>query len=266
MAFQVIENPIRTVWVPLDTTSTPTLYNGQLVYSTGDGAGNLGQASGVGDTSGKKVPMGVVVGTNNRTPVFSTTSNSDSITAVITQAAQNARDYTGVEGAWSKGDQQAFVQVTLIGQNTILRAPIYNSTLGTAPTLLTVTTGSATGLGFTSNACDFTPVADLCTSYCRTGANAGLYRISDDTSTTVETNDVAFQNDIAIGDTFVRVPVRPFGQSYVQTDTNALFLDCTASPATNYWIIDVIRLDLREAGKEFVEFKFNSCHFDLVRA
>lgn len=266
MGFKILENPVRTIWVPLDTTSTPTLYNGQLVYSTGDGAGNLGQASGVGDTSGKKVPMGIVVGNNNRTPVYSTTSNSDSITAVITQAAQNARDYTGVEGYWTKGDQQSFVQVDLIGQNTIIEAPLYNATLGTAPTLLTVTTGSTTGLGFTSNACDFTPVADLCTSYCRTGANAGLYRISDDTSTTVETNDVAFEYDIAVGDTFVRVPVRPFGQSYVQTDANALYFDVSASPATNYWIIDVIGLNLREAGKETVIFKFNSCHFDLVRA
>ena len=266
MGFTVVENPIRTIWAPLDTTSTPTVYVGQLAKSTGDGVGAVAQASGAGDTTGKQVIMGVISGTNNRTPVYSTTSNSDSITAVITQAAQNARDFTGVEGFYSKGDQQSYVQLTLIGPNTILKAPIYNAALGTAPTLLTVSTGSTTGLGFTSNACDFTPVADLATSYCRTGANAGLYRISDDTSTTVETNDVAFQYDIAIGDTFVRVPMRPFGQSYVQTDASALYFNSAASPATDYFIIDVIGLDLKEAGKESVYFKFNQCHFDLVRA
>ncbi len=268
--FKVKRNPVDTLWVPMDTTSQPTLYVGQLVKSTGDGVGAMAVASGVADTSNLQVIAGVVAGTNNRTPVYNSTYSRDSIGSVITQAEQAARDFFGQEGQWSKGDPQAFVQIHKIDAHTVMEAPLYNSTIGTAPTLLTATVGSTSGLGFTSNACDVTPVADLVTSYCRTGANRNIMRISDDTSTTVETNDVAFPNDIAIGDTFIRVPLRPFGQSYVQINSTSgavgLFFDISQTPATNYFIIDVLELDLSIAGQEKVLFTFHPCHFDKVRA
>ena len=257
----------QTLWVPLDSTAAPeTAYQGALMKSGGDGVLNVAVASGAGDTSNKQVLFGVVIGTNDRYQTWDSTYKGLSTTSVITQAAQAARNFMGVEGMWSKADTQTFVQLALITPNTRVKVPLYNASYGTAPTLLTVTTGSATGLGFTSNACDFTPVADLCTSYCRTGANAGLYRISDDTSTTVETNDVAFKEDIAVGDKFVRVPLRPIGTSYVQTDAEGIFFDVSASPATNYWIFNVHELHLEEAGKEYVIGTFAPCHFDLVRA
>lgn len=272
MGFQIIEGCTRRLWVPMDTTSTPTLYNGQLVQSTGDGVGPLAAAVGAGDTTGKQVIAGVVLGNNNKTPVYSSTVNAEYITAVITQADQVARNFIGVEGKYSKTDPQCFVEIGMIDEDTVLKAPIFGhaTTFGTALTLQTVSTGSATGLGYTADACNFTPVADLCTTYCRQGANAGIYRISDDTSTTVETNDLAFPYDIAIGDRMVRAPLRPFGQSYMQINSTSgalgLWVDGTASPATNYFIIDVLELDLREAGKEHVIFKFHPCHFDKVRA
>ena len=270
MGFKVVENEIRTIWAPMDTTSTPTLYNGQLVQVTGDGVGPLAIAGGVADTTNKQVIYGVVVGSNNRTPVYDSTYSTDKITAVITQAAQTARDWTGQEGVWVKGDPQCMVQIAVIDARTVLSAPIYNATIGVAPTLLTVTTGSSTGLGFTSNACEFTPVADICTSYCRSGANAGIYRVSDDTSTTVETNDLAFPQDIAVGDTFVRAGMRPVGKSFVQLNSTSgavgLFFDNAVGLVTDYFIIDVLELDLRVSGKEKVNFRFHPAHFDAVRA
>ena len=268
MGMRVVENAVRTIWAPMDTTSTPTLYYGQLVVVTGDGVGPAAAASGVGDTTGKQVLYGIVVGSNNRTPVYDSTHSTDKITAVITQAAQTERDWVGAEGVWVKGDPQCMVQVAVISAETVIQSPLYVTSDGTAPTLLTVTTGSTDGLGFTSNATDFTPVADLCTSYCRTGKNAGIYRISDDTSTTVETNDLAFPQDIAVGDTFVRVPVRPVGYSYVQLNATdpGLFINCALGLVTDYFIIDVLELDLRVAGKENVKFRFHPCHFDKVRA
>ena len=265
--FKIVEHPIRNTWVPLDTTSTPTLYEGQLVKNAlGDGIIQLATATGIGDTTNLQAISGVIVGFNNRTPVYDATYKRNKLTAVITQAAQVARDWAGQEGQWSKGDPQAMAQIALIGPRTILEAPLFNGTLGTASTLLTVTTGSTDGLSFTANAAQVTPVADLCTSYCRTGANAGIMRISDDTSTTAETNDLAFPYDIAIGDTFIRVPLRPFGKSYVQVDSLAMFFDTAASPVTNYFIIDVLELRLEVAGQESVLFKFHPCHFDSVRA
>lgn len=253
------------IWMPVD--GTDIAYVGQLVKSTGDGVGNIGQASGAADTSNLTSIYGLVVGVNDtfENQTYSSTYREQQITGVLTQAAQIARKYIGNEGMYVKGDPQPLVKVALIDATTVLRAYFYNSTYGTATSLLTVTTGSSTGVGFTSNATDHTPVADKSTSFCRTGANDGLYRISDDTSTTVETNDRAFKKAIAIGDTFVRLPVRQ-GVSFVQTDTEAIFFDASASPASNYWIINVLTLNFDEAGKEYCEFRFAACHFDEARA
>ena len=271
MGFEVMEGSPRAYWAPMDTTSTPTLHTGQLVQSTGDGVGPLAIASGAADTTNKQVIKGVVVGNNNDVQTFDSTYNANYITAVITQAAQAAHATFGVEGPTSKGDNQAMVKIAEITPETVLRGQIFASSTvhGTALSTLTVTTGSTDGLGFTSNACDFTPVADLCTSYCRSGGNGNIYRISDDISTTIETNDLAFPADIAINDTFVRAPIRTTGLSYVQFNSTAgigLWLDGTASPATDYFIIDVLDLDLSNPGHENVIFRFAPCHFDPVRA
>jgi hypothetical protein len=263
---EIVDGSPQDVWVPCDGTST--YYVGQLVSFDPANTGGVvspGAASGVADTSTKSLLYGVIIGTNNRTPVYSSTSNSDSIVAGNTAASQLARDWFGVEGPWGKGDGQAMVKVARINANTRIKARLFNSTIGTAPTVLTVTTGGAT-TGFTSNACDFTPVANVCTAYCRTGTNAGLYRMTTDTSTTVCTVTRQFLVNVAVGDTFVRVPLKVGGPSYVQTDSNALFFDITASPATNYWLIDVDSLNLTNAGDEHVIFRFAPAHFDLVRA
>ena len=259
-----------TIWIPVSRVSSAiTLYVGQLVqFPVGqDGAIPLAVASGVGDTSGKQVIYGVVVGTNDLSPTYSSTYGQY-VASVQSQADLNARRQMGVEGMHPKGDHQAMVQVALITEETVLKGDIRNAALGTAPSLLTVTTGSTTGAGFTSNACDFTPVAYACTTYCRTGANAGIYRISSDTSTTVETNNVYWDNDIAVGDTFVRVPMKQ-GISYAQINSTSgalgLWLEASASPATNYFILDVLELNLEKAGQESATFRFAPCHFDLVR-
>lgn len=255
---------IQTRWCPLNSTSQ--VFVGGIVYSVADGVDTVGAASGAADTTSKTVPLGVVIGTSNDVQIASATSNTNTITGVITQAAQVARSNTGVGGPYAKGDPQAYVKVAMIYPGTIIKAPLFNNALGTAPTVQTVTTGSATGLGYTANATDVAGIADLCTAYCRTGANAGQYRITDDTSTTVVTNDRAFSNDIAVGDTFVRVPLRDVGESFVQTDGNALWFDVSVTPATDYWVINVISLDLSEAGKEHVLFTFGADHFATARA
>jgi len=252
-----------TLWMPMDyDTDGNTLYVGQLVETNGDGVREIDVASGTYDTTGNTVMLGVVIGENNATPVYDTTYKVNKITSVATQAAQLARSWTGAEGhMYPKGDPQPLVQVALITPETIIEGSIYNAAYGTAPTVLTTTTGSTAGLtGMVTNACEFTPVADLATQYCRTGANRGLYRVTTDTSTVSPTNAVAWPYAVAVGDTFVRVPFRQ-GASYIYIDSLGMYVDSSASPATNYYGVTVVDMDLSIAGEEKVWFRFAPVHF-----
>jgi hypothetical protein len=273
--FQVIRGSPARMWYHVDCadrSTYETLYIGQLVTPGYDGAFcdavmNLGQATGINATTYKKQPFGVVIGTNLRTPGFSTTSNSDYITAVDPHSSTT--EFAGGEGPYAvRGDHSAMVEVALIDPCTVLKGDLRNAAIGTGPTVRTVSTASTTGAGFTvSAAFDFTtPVANLTTVYCRSGANMGIYRDTTDTSSTVVTTDQYFPYDIAVGDTFVRVPLRMVGNSYVQTDAEALYFNTAANPATNYWTIQVIHLDLSTANQEYVVFRFDGDHFCAVRA
>lgn len=268
---QVLGNPHK-IWVPLKPSAT--VYVGSIVSvdlsALDEGVAIMEQADGVSNTTNKDVPFGVVVGHNLKTPVFDTTYKADKITdGGPTAPHGSTTEYVGTGASpYGFADRLPMVEIALIFPNTLLRAPIYNDAVGTAPTLLTATNTSADGLGITTNACEHTPVANLSTMYCRTGANAGQYRITDDTSTTVATWDVAMVNDIAIGDTFVRVPLRPFGLSYVRLgdDTVCSYINSSETPATDYSVIHVVRLDLSQAGKEYAEFYFDADNFSTARA
>jgi hypothetical protein len=158
------------------------------------------------------------------------------------------------------------VQIAHIDPCTVLRGPIYNAAVGTAPTEATVSTGSGTdGLGCTSSAVEVATVATLATLYARTGKNAGVYRTLTSASTTTHTWLQAMPKDMEIGDKIVVVGLRPYGHCFCQI-TMGLYIDSSQTAATNYFVIDVIRLDLREAGKEYVEFRFNADNFCHARA
>ena len=262
----------QPIWVPIKLGAT--VYVGSLVsddfsaLATDEGVIVRGQADGVGDVTNKDTPAGVVLGTNLYEPVYDTTYLTDSITDEgAAGAATSTVNYRGVEGPYSKGEKRAMVQIAPINSTTVLRAPIRNAAIGTNPSLLT-STSSGSKITMTTNATDFTPVAGLGTIYFRTGANAGQYRITDDTSTTVAAYDRQTSADSAVGDTAVRVPIRPYGVSYVRfgDDTVCSFLDCSETPATNYDIINVLRLDLSVAGEEYVEFTFAPQTFNVNRS
>lgn len=262
----------RRQWLPIKPAAT--IYNGSIVgidqSALDEGVVARPTAVGVSNTTNKDRPYGVVVGNNRRYPIFSSTYLADYITDPgATGLRADTTEYIGVEGPWAKGEKRAMVEVDIISPGTILRAPIRNAAIGTAITVLTSTAGNANGLTVTTGACDFTPVANLCTIYARTGANAGTYRITDDTSTTVAAWDVQMLNTTAtVGEKYVRVPLRHHGVSYaiIGDGTVASFIDASASPATNYDIIHVVRLDLSEAGNEYVEFMFDADAFSTNRA
>ncbi len=261
MAFQIASDTGRgTAWYPIDAAAT--LYHGQLVESRGDGVGIIGVPAGAFDATDTTNVLGIVVGDNNATPVYSSSYKVNGIAGVLTQAAQVARDWTGVEGRmYPKNDPQSLVEVALVGPETIITGSVRLGGLTTNLTLLTVTTASTNGLtSMVTNACGFTPVADICTMYCRTGANAGLYRITKDTSATNPTNDLAWPQDVSVGDTLVRVPMR-FGMSYIYIDSLAMYVDASATPGTDYYGVNVVDMDLSVAGEEQIWFRFSPMAF-----
>ncbi len=266
--FQVISgSPYRT-WVDVDRTTGASLYVGQLVKTQGtgiNGAAPLAAASGAFDTTGDQVISGVVVGTNDLAPTFVATYGQY-IAPVASQANQVARRQFGSFGNQAKGDPCAKVLIDIITPATILKANFYNATVGVVPTLLTATAVNGTqGLGMTTNSCDVATVANMCTTYCRSGANAGLYRINKSASATIHTYDTYWPFTMAVGDTFVIVPCKQRGTSAVQITATSGYLgmgfSSAVTAATDYFGIEVLELDLSEAGKEHVIFTFNAAHF-----
>lgn len=267
---------IETVWRPVDATDK--YYVGQLVRTAADGTGGdgvavCGAASGAADTTGKKILEGVINGFNDVVPTYEDGIDvagfgGQEMAGVVTQADQLARNYFGGEGSMiSKGDPAPLAEVLLIDSSTWIKAPIYNGSYGTAPTVLTSTSGNANGLTVTTNACDFTPVANgRQTIYCRTGVNAGLYRVTDDASTTVCAWDRAMKATTAnIGETYVRVPLQQ-GWCNLQLDAEGLYVEASATPATDFYLVYVREINLKEAGKEYCVFRFAPLHFDELRA
>ena len=275
MAFDIadgIQN-VQQIYIPIDiTAATQTMYIGQLCKKgTGamNGIGPLAAASGAYDVTGDQQILGVVMGFN----YYPLTELNDAVygnymTAVASQAGQKAIQKMGAEGMHPKGDPQPLAQIAILEPGVWLKSPIYNGTLGTATTLLTVTTGSTTGASMTTNAHERASVANMSTMYCRTGANAGIYRVVKSASATTHTFDTYFPYAIAVGDTFVMANMVQ-GESYVQINTTAgylgMFFDNGADASSSYFGITVKELNLAEAGKENIVFKFSAAHFAGIR-
>jgi len=271
--FRVVEGAIRTQWFSLDGSSR--YYVGQLVAVTAaavayvDGAlAPLPVPAGSSNLTDDTVVTGVVVGTNDANPTFVTVGNQSLqyIDGVTTQAAQLARKtagYFGAEGMYIKGDPQPMVEVACIGPDTVIRGDIYNGALGTVCATVTDQDGTdATGYttaGLT-DAAPFTPADSLHTYYCRTGTNAGLYRVGNGTSTTQPDVTIAFPTNVAQGDEFVPVPLKQ-GWSMPYIDGPGLFIDQSTDAVTNSYEINVIELNLMESGKEYAEFTFSTNNF-----
>ena len=265
--FSVVEHPIRTIWCPVGytTTATPyTLYVGQLVKLSAAGAasGAVPFAQGAAPTTG--IPFGVVVGNNNKEPVFDATYKAEYITSVNTQADLLARKWAGIGmtggGMWVPSDPMAMVKVDLIGPDTVLKGRIFAGTYGVAPTVGTVSATSGTGLTYTCAVAGLgvTRIAYNSTHYCRTGANQGLYRVSYDTGTTLQATTfyIPMPQDIVVGDTFVCVNAA-LGHTLLTFDALGTYIDGQAAQTYNN-MVNVIDIDLRNAGEEYCLFNFGN--------
>lgn len=257
--FEVMDNTqLGTVWVPVDGTAA--IYSGQLVYlglqtPADSGVVNLGQAAGYADITTRKIPYGVVIGNNNKTKLYNSTYKTDYITSVDSAAAQILRDFRGVEGMYAKGDPCPMAHIALIGPGTILKGRCFTTAYGTVPTERTITTATST-VAFVSAAIDVASVAYNSTVYFRTGPNKGIYRIVTSAHTTTHTLTKAMPYSPTTSDKFVMLPVRQ-GTCRIQTDAQAMFVDCVQACTTHFWLVDGIEVHAETAGEEYFIFKFN---------
>ena len=273
----VVEGKGRTFWAATDGSST--YYMGQLVTCIAAGKANcngavvpLAVAAGAFDLTNYQVPLGVVSAINVRNPVYDPTTTLQYITgSQVTQALQLATEKTGAEGMYIKGDPQVLVEITEITPQSVIRSPIYNATYGVAPTVLTASTAMTDGAvtAITTGAADFSAgVLNMTTIYCRTGVNAGMYRVGKATSNTGPSVTTAFPYNGAIGDTFVWVPFKQ-GFSTVYIAGPGLFLDESQLPVvagTARFGVFIYKLNLAVAGQEYAEFRFEGDHFCAARA
>jgi hypothetical protein len=277
---EIVHGVPQTAWYPV--INTDTLYVGQLVKAKNEGVEPVAQASGIADSLYRKrttailaegstsnnIIFGLVIGTSNKTPSFSTTYNAEQITYASPNAAGvNTNTYTGVGGPWAKGDNIAYVKVAILDPTITLRSHLYQSSsvVGTAPTVGTVT-ASTSGQTVTTATVGVVGVASQSTLYFRSGNAAGAYRVTDDTSATVHTWDIPLSSTAAsaqVGDTIVKVNLRPVGQCRAQLSNEALWINSGASVTTNYFSVNVTRLDLSTAGKEYVDFKIDPIHYSI---
>jgi len=134
---------------------------------------------------------------------------------------------------------------------------------GAAPTVVTVTTGDTDGVSCTTGACDVATVEGWATIYFRTGLNKGTYRQLDSTAGTTEhTWNKPTYGDVVAGDTAVIVNMRTWGISRANLVATYLTgFDIDHAVSSNYFGIDVLKLDLAEAGKETVDFRWNAINF-----
>lgn len=279
MAFSVVENPGRTLWVQGDAAST--YYKGQIVISNTNATTEcdgtvapLAAASGAADSTLKQMICGVILGFNRRTPQTTTVGSllvEYDGGACTTQAQQLARDWTGVEGMRGKGDPSIQIQIAEILPNTVLRGPIYSAAYGTAPTVVTLTAvGGTDGMvtAATGNTPGYTHVTKTGTIYCRSGSNAGIYRVNKNTVATAPSVTTAFPYDEAVGDTFLIMPFKQ-GNSNIYIGGPGLYVDGATAPViagTDLFNVFVYKLDLSTAGREYIDFRFGYDHFCRFRA
>ena len=270
MGFRIVEGTPRRRWVPVEPAEV--IYMGAIVSvdiaTPLEGVQPIGAAAGASNTTNKDIPLGVVTGFNTTAANRTSGSSGEYATQVAAGAVYGSTtSYTGVEGPWAKGDRQLYVQIAEITPETVLVGPLYNGAVGTAPTVVTATTGcGGDGIGATTGSSDVATVANFSTIYMRSGANQGIYRTLTSASATTHTWLKAMPATLAVGDTAVIINgIRPYGPCYAQFDTEAIYIDVSAALTSHYYIIDVVELDLSEAGNEHVKFRFNMDNFCAAR-
>lgn len=231
-----------------------TLYVGQLLQG-GNKAGTGGHVqildAATEALENELLPIGICTGVVDGSRTFDSTYKGDKSTYTTTQATVAAYG-------------PARVQVTLIRPwIDLIKGPICYTAYGTAPTVLTESSGSSGGTVATHAAAAVTDTADdLCTLYCRSGANRGLYRVITTGATGSQTVTVPFPNAIAIGDTFVKVAC-VLGVGGLQIIGTADCIDGD-NALSSYYGVYYHEINCEKAGEEYAIFSFLPVSIDGV--
>ena len=168
MGFEVIHNSPQAVWVPIEYEGT--MYHGSIaaldVSAIADYSGcfMLPQAAGAWNTA-FDIPFGVVIGDNNRKPLYNATAKAQYITDASPHGSTN--EYVSTGGPYILGGREAMVKVDVIDPSTVLRGNLWLDAPGAAPTVVTVTTGDTDGVSCTTGACDVATIEGWATIYFR---------------------------------------------------------------------------------------------------
>jgi len=272
MAFTIVHpESHQTSWVPI--LADQVCYIGQIVHVDSatplEGVFALDTAGAESNLTNYDIPMGVIIGFNATAGnmVHNTTYHCQQMTAPsVTGTHDSTTQFRGVEGPWSRGDKMAMAHIHHIDPTTVIRGDIFDTTYGTAVSEVLVTTGcGGDGIGCTTAAGTATLVAQFGTIYMRSGANMGIYRTLTNTSTTAQTWLQAMPHDVAVGDSALIVGLRTHGTCRMDIDAAAMFVDANHDHTTNWFNINVRRLDLSTPGKEYVEFTFDAANFEAHR-
>ena len=265
--FSVVEHATEQhnlKWAPVDQTDVVRV--GMLVSVGLGGIKPFGTAAGKADLTSvtlgaaSTVPTGIVVGLNNRNPVNDATYRTQYGTGVTAQADLLAREWVGAEGVYLKGDPHLYALVHMITPSTVIKGPIFNASYDTAPTAnpetgASDTTGFTTA-GTTAAAYAASFLAGNSTIQVRTGANAGIQRRGKNTTNTAPSVYTAFPYDVEENAVIVQVPITNFGPSQIDIDAEGSFVNAAAVYTTNYYVVNIHKIDLSVAGQEHVTFNF----------
>lgn len=254
--FDVVKSSeLQTIWLPV--ANGQTIYVGQLVQksSSGDYLSTFGSASGASTNK----PLGVVVATNNKEPLYSSQYKTHYITGVQTQAAQLARKWQGAQGMWALGDPIPLVQVKLIGPQTQIKASLFWGSFGTALSTFNPAENNSSGNTLKRAEGSKSSVDYNTIFYCRQGANKGIYRVvttsSNSSNVTTHNFNTYWPYPISTSDVFVQANIC-LGVSKIQIDSLGLFIDASQTYSSNYYTVIVEEINLEEAGKEYAIIRF----------
>jgi len=137
---------------------------------------------------------------------------------------------------------------------TMYKAPLYQTTWGTALTEYTIATTNSAGTSVivTSATADYGDKTGTC--YCRSGLNRGVYRRIAAITTVTSTITIPFPYTITAGDTFVFCGPT-IGFCNIMTQASADFVD-GADVQDDGYSVYCHDINLEESGKEYMVFSF----------
>jgi len=148
------------------------------------------------------------------------------------------------------------VEVTLVIPGvTLVRAPIYDTTWGTALTEVVEDNGDANGVTITHAGETIVDCNDdMATIYCRSGANKGLYRVVTTVGANAQVVTIPFPHTIGVGDVFV-VASCVLGLGGMDLTTTFDAIDGN-NAMNDYYTVYYHDINLEESGKEYAIFSF----------